>query len=76
MASRNDVSLPVAARTIGISWAAAWRLLLTGKLDGYQVHGRWRITVASVENEKLKRARTFAGRARQIVHAVESDGLD
>jgi hypothetical protein len=44
-----DVPLSVAAHRLGVSWAAAWKLVLTGDLDGERVGGRWVVSSASVD---------------------------
>lgn len=45
----REVSLPVAARELGVAWATAWRLLLQGALEGRQLeNGRWMIGVGSI----------------------------
>ena len=53
MASRTEneatMSLPEAAKALGMSWHRAWRLVLMRKLDGHQDgRGRYRVTTASV----------------------------
>jgi hypothetical protein len=38
----NDIPLSQAARRLGLSWAAAWRLVLERELDAHQrANGRW-----------------------------------
>jgi molybdenum-dependent DNA-binding transcriptional regulator ModE len=48
IATEPTISLPAAARRLGISWAVAWRKVLTGQLEGQQVNGRWRVSERSV----------------------------
>ncbi len=55
MSDKKTVSLPQAARELGVTWTAAYNALLTGQLDGMQVRGRWQVTRASVE--RLRRER-------------------
>lgn len=49
--TKPDVmSLPMAARSLGVSWTRAWTMALKGQLDGAeQVAGRWVVPRASVE---------------------------
>lgn len=49
-----EVVLSDAAHELGLSWAATWRLVLTGALDGRrdQASGRWRVQRSSVERVK------------------------
>jgi hypothetical protein len=35
------ISLPEAARLVGLGWQATWTRLLNGQLEGQQVGGRW-----------------------------------
>jgi hypothetical protein len=74
MSATDDITLPQAAREIGISWASAWRLLLTGRLEGRLLHGRWIVTRSSLDSEKLRRLRTAAGMSR--LRAGDSDGCE
>ena len=50
--SRTDqdtmVPLSQAALQLGISWQRAWRLVLTGGLDGQKIGGRWLVSTTSV----------------------------
>lgn len=47
------MSLPEAAKALGVSWGRAWRLLLMQKLQGSQDgRGHWCVTVSSVERLK------------------------
>lgn len=60
------MSLPKAARVLGVSWGRAWRLLLTRQLTGTQdTRGRWRVTAESVrECKKSLENGAAAGMAR------------
>jgi hypothetical protein len=48
------VSLPEAARKLGISYERAARMLFTGRLRGEMFAGRWLIDVTSLEAEQAK----------------------
>ena len=39
--SNAEIPLTCAAQRLGISWHRAWRLVLTGTLEGRKVRGRW-----------------------------------
>lgn len=45
----EPVPLAQAAKRLGLSWGQAWRLLLTGRLCGEKVSGRWFVTGESVD---------------------------
>jgi len=45
---QGEVGLAGAAKELGISWQRAWRLLLTGELDGHQRDGHWYVRTDSV----------------------------
>lgn len=47
-AQQDEIGLAEAAQRLGISWQRAWRLVLTGALDGHQRDGRWYVHVESV----------------------------
>jgi len=51
------ITLSDAAHELGLSWAATWRLVLTGVLDGRRdpISGRWRVRRSSVELAKRAR---------------------
>lgn len=53
----KEITLSDAAHELGLSWAATWRLVLTGVLDGRRdaSSGRWRVRRSSVQ--RAKRAR-------------------
>ena len=57
----TEVTLSDAAHQLGLSWAATWRLVLIGALDGRRdrVSGRWRVQRSSVE--RVKREADTAG---------------
>jgi hypothetical protein len=42
------IPLSEAAHHLSVSWAAAWRLVLTGRLKGEKVAGKWMVSVASL----------------------------
>ena len=50
----NETSISDAAHELGLSWAATWRLVLTGALNGRRdrISGRWRVDRSSVERVK------------------------
>ena len=50
------VSLPEAARQLGVSWPVAWRKVLTQELAGQQVGNRWLVSQASVDRALQERA--------------------
>jgi hypothetical protein len=46
----SNLPLSQAARRLGLSWAAAWRLVLERKLEAeQQPNGRWLVRAKSVE---------------------------
>jgi hypothetical protein len=46
----NEIPLSQAARRLGLSWAAAWRLVLERELDAHQrPNGRWFVQKDSVD---------------------------
>ncbi|MBA2458905.1 MAG: helix-turn-helix domain-containing protein [Gemmatimonadales bacterium] len=50
------ISLPEAARELGVTWATAWNALLRGRLDG-QKRGRvWVVRCSSVERYRRLRS--------------------
>jgi len=53
------LSLPAAAKQLGLSWTQAWRMVLTGALRAELVGGRWRVDAADV-------ARVLAARPRSL----------
>jgi hypothetical protein len=44
----HEVPLTEAAQKLGISWQRAWRLVLTGRLTGRKIGGRWFVTTESL----------------------------
>jgi len=44
----SEVSLTEAAHQLGISWERAWRLVLTGQLEGKKERGKWVIHADSL----------------------------
>lgn len=59
--AQDRVTLPEAARTLGVSWPVAYRLLLGGDLYGeIGVNGRWLISRRSLDSLARKRARAAA----------------
>ena len=55
-----EIPLADAAMRLGVSWSAAWRLLLTGKLQGRKEGGRWIVDADSLERAKAARDRASA----------------
>lgn len=53
----ETLSLPDAARALGLSWAATWRLVLLGVLKGERdaLSGRWKVTGKSVQTVAQQR---------------------
>ena len=51
----DDLGLADAAHMLGVSWAQAWRMVLTGRLDATKRGGRWQVSAASVHRELLRR---------------------
>lgn len=49
-----EVPLVDAALRLGVSWDRAWRLLLTGRLEGRKDGRRWVVSAESVE--RLRKA--------------------
>lgn len=45
----ESIPLAQAAKELRLSWGQAWRLLLTGRLRGEKVSGRWFVTGESVD---------------------------
>lgn len=45
----GEIPLALAAQSASLSWAQAWRLVLSGELEGRKVKGRWVIARASLE---------------------------
>jgi predicted site-specific integrase-resolvase len=62
VAHEGRIPLSAAAQRLNLSWIQAWRLVLTGKLDGIQSSGRWQVSEASV-NELLRTRRQQSERA-------------
>ena len=57
-APREEIALAEAAQQLGISWQRAWRLVLTGELEGRQRNGRWLVRVESVARRRAANGRT------------------
>ena len=53
----KEVPLSVAAHRLGLSWAATWKLVLTGELIARRADARWLVEETSVA--------TYKGRSRQ-----------
>jgi len=51
------IKLAEAARLVGVSPASIWRWLVTGKLPGYKLFGRWRVSKADLLAAYQKGAR-------------------
>jgi hypothetical protein len=45
----KTIPLALAAQRLGVSWTRAWRLVLTGQLEGSKIGGRWVVSAASIE---------------------------
>lgn len=45
----REIPLVEAAHLLGLSWAAAWRLMLTGQLVGNRRNGKWFVNRESVD---------------------------
>lgn len=45
----DGIPLAVAAQRLGVSWATAWKLVLTGDLVGKRVRGRWVVAPESLD---------------------------
>lgn len=55
MEDATEVTLTEAAHSLGVSWAAAWKLVLTRDLSGRKAGNRWLVSKKSIE---AYRART------------------
>jgi excisionase family DNA binding protein len=53
----EQLSVGQAARKLGISLDAVYRLLYSGKLEGSKNDGKWHIPTATVEDRLRKRGR-------------------
>jgi len=53
---RERISLPVAAKELGIPWATAWNAVLRGSLEGVKEGRVWMVTRSSVEQYRRLRA--------------------
>lgn len=56
-AQSEALSLPAAAKRLGVSWPRAWRMVLTGALRAEFVGGRWRVDGADVTRVLEERTR-------------------
>ena len=61
MRTRDEMTLPECARALEISWAQAYRLVLTGELQSRQVGARYFVSAADVR--RLQRERSAGERA-------------
>jgi hypothetical protein len=43
-----EIGLAQAAQQLGVSWARAWRLVLTGQLQAEKRDGRWVVNAGSL----------------------------
>jgi excisionase family DNA binding protein len=59
----GKITLPEAARMLGVSRDVAMRLLTTRVLDGELVGGRWLLERTSVERERERRGEPVAATA-------------
>jgi len=60
----SEVPLPLAAQRLGMSWAAAWKLVLTGELIARRVNARWLVDERSIVRckNRLRRQSIFRHR--------------
>ena len=56
MLEKGETTLSDAAQRLGISWARAWRLVLTGELEGRKRQGRWYVSERTLANVERKSA--------------------
>lgn len=64
MSAPKEVSLPVAAFKLGVSYERAKRRLFTGELEGRQDHnGKWLVDLSSVERLLEQRTEPAAATA-------------
>jgi phage FluMu gp28-like protein len=56
MRTKDEMTLPECARTLGVSWAQAYRLVLTGELESRQVGARYFVSATDVK--RLRRERS------------------
>ena len=49
----EEITLTQAAHRLGISYNRARNLVLTGKLEGEQVNGRWWVDVQSIKQMEI-----------------------
>ena len=49
MNGETELPLVEAAMKLSLSYGQAWRMLLTGRLDGRKVRGRWVVSSESLE---------------------------
>ena len=56
MRESHEVPLASAAMELQATWPQAYNLLLSGRLEGRKVRGRWLVSRESVEREKLERS--------------------
>lgn len=54
---RNEMNLALAAYRLSLSWHQTWRLLLTGRITGRKVQGRWWVNADSVDRFLKSRQR-------------------
>lgn len=59
---KEVVSLPEAARRLGVSYERASRMLFTGRIKGEMFAGRWAIDVASLSCGEMTDAEHLAER--------------
>ena len=58
MSKNGEITLSDAAQRLGISWARAWRLLLTGELEGRKSQGRWYVSERTLANVVERKSAT------------------
>jgi hypothetical protein len=67
MDQTRTIPMSAACQRLGLSWNRVWNLVLTGKICGEKVDGRWMLSVADVETERQRRSQSLHGEvARQI----------
>jgi hypothetical protein len=64
--------LPLAAAQLRLSRAMAYNAVLTGRLDGVRIKGRWYVTVTSVE----RASRTEASSPTSLAPASRHTGRE
>lgn len=68
------LTLPDAARELGVSWGVAYRLVLTRALDAQRVDGRYVVSTLSLRRFKAGRGRQMQDRAEREDASGQHDG--